>query len=531
MANTGDKSTRAGEIGVFQVFESKEGTKRFADLSLGCVELSYYEDILSNSVSASAGIVESGLSDAAVGKGFLGILDNLPVVGGESVNLVFRDNKNNPTTLKFLGAKRGNGNEFYVNRVRQVNPGTQRDIYYLDLCTREFISNEQARVVKRYDGTIGENVLKILKGKLSGDGGIITPKGVEIDPTAKPYNFIGNDRKPFYVCTWLAAKSIPVLSVDGKDAIGGAAGYFFYETYDGFKFKAIDVLNGQAPKKKFIFTNTTGLPQGYDAKILDVNVERDIDLQQNLTMGAYANRTLFFDYVNMNYKVRDYTLTENQKDKVNNAGKKSFGDGVSPAIKDAPSRIMNKVLDIGTLPSGVTANDQLEKWKSDPTKSTFASAETVAQSAMRYNQMFTIKINITIAGDFSLRAGDMIFCEFPELTVAQNKLPNKQTGGNYLIASVCHRLTPEDCYTSLTLVRDSFGKKPPAIRTGSSSSSSTSSSRSSSGLSSRERTFARRSSSASAQANTNRFGQNVKTSPNAAPTDWAARRRARRGSS
>ena len=220
MANTGDKSTRAGEIGVFQVFESKEGTKRFADLSLGCVELSYYEDILSNSVSASAVIVESGLSDAAVGKGFLGILDNLPVVGGESVNLVFRDNKNNPTTLKFLGAKRGNGNEFYVNRVRQVNPGTQRDIYYLDLCTREFISNEQARVVKRYDGTIGENVLKILKGKLSGDGGIITPKGVEIDPTAKPYNFIGNDRKPFYVCTWLAAKSIPVLSVDGKDAIG-----------------------------------------------------------------------------------------------------------------------------------------------------------------------------------------------------------------------------------------------------------------------------------------------------------------------
>ena len=531
MASTGDKSTRAGEIGVFQVFESKEGTKRFADLSLGCVELSYYEDILSNSVSASAVIVESGLSDSKVGKGFTGILDNLPIVGGESVNLVFRDNQANTTTLKFLGARSGNGNEFYVNRVRQVSPGTQRDVYYLDLCTREFISNEQARVVKRYDGGISENVLKILKGELSGDGGIITPKGVEIDPTAKDYNFIGNDRKPFYVCTWLAAKSIPVLSVDGKEAIGGAAGYFFYETYDGFKFKAIDILNGQAPKKKFIFTNTTDLPQGYDAKILDVNVERDIDLQQNLTMGAYANRTLFFDYVNMNYRVRDYTLTQNQKDKVNNAGKKSFGDGVSPAIKDAPSRIMNKVLDIGTLPSGLTANDQLEKWKEDPTKSTFASAETVAQSAMRYNQMFTIKINITIAGDFSLRAGDMIFCEFPELTVDQNKSTNKQTGGNYLIASICHRLTPEDCYTSLTLVRDSFGKKPPAIITASSSSSSTSSSRSSSGLSSRERGFARRSSSASARANTNRFGQNVKTGENAAPTDWDARRRARTGSS
>ena len=72
--------------------------------------------------------------------------------------------------------------------------------------------------------------------------------------------------------------------------------------------------------------------------------------------------------------------------------------------------------------------------------------------------MFSIKINITIAGDFTLRAGDLIYCEFPEVSTNPNTKPNKKSGGLYMISSLCHRLTPKDTYTSLTLVRDTFGK-------------------------------------------------------------------------
>ena len=163
-ANT---ATRAGEIAKFQVIEAKKDAKRWADLSLACVELSYYEDILSNSISASATIVESGLSNSDVGnkkgnkKGYIGFLDGLPVRGGEQVNLIFRDNQNEPTTLTFRGGRGGKGKELYVNRVRQINPGTQREVYTLDLCTRECISNEQSRVVKRYDGNIARSVVTV----------------------------------------------------------------------------------------------------------------------------------------------------------------------------------------------------------------------------------------------------------------------------------------------------------------------------------------------------------------------------------
>ena len=457
MANVNDP-TRAGDIKKFQVFKAERNSKKFVDFSAADMELSYYEDILSNSITATVTILESGIADSKAVE-YKGALDNLPIRGGEPVNLIIEDNQVKPNQLKFVGRS---DNEFYVNRVRGIDPGTQKDVYFMDLCTRESLTNEQVRVVKRYDGKISTNVKEILTQSLGGDAkkskqGLMTQKDVEVDDTAENYNFIGNDRKPFYVCTWLASKSIPTLSVNGKNTLGSAAGYFFYETYEGFKFKSIDKLLQGKVYKRYILTNTVNLPKNYDAKILSVDIEKDIDLQQNMTMGAYSNRTLFFNPVSYSYSVRDLGIDET-KDKIVSAGKKTFGEGVAPEFTNSPSRIMSRVMDIGTLPSGDTTVEQLNQWKDNPDSATFKSAETLAQSAMRYNQLFSIKTHVTIAGDFSLRVGQVIHCDFPELSVDQNKVTNKETGGKYLIVNVCHRMTPEDCYSRLTLVRDTFGR-------------------------------------------------------------------------
>ena len=78
---------------------------------------------------------------------------------------------------------------------------------------------------------------------------------------------------------------------------------------------------------------------------------------------------------------------------------------------------------------------------------------------MRYNQLFTVKTQITIAGDFSIKAGDLVQCDFPELSGADLTNTNSQSGGIYMVAHVCHRNTPEGCFSSLGLVRDSCGKR------------------------------------------------------------------------
>jgi hypothetical protein len=409
------------------------------DISQIAPEIKYYENVLSNTISAVAVVAESGGLEPDK-KEMIGILDGLPVRGGEYVKLIVEDNQSKPNKLDL---------DLYVNRVKNSSPGTSNDVYFLDFCTKEFIANEQARVVKRFELNISEAVKKIL----TDSKGLQVKKKLDIDETAVPYNFIGNDRKPFYVCTWLASKAVP----KGAGGVNGAAGYFMYETSEAFKFKSIDVLLKQGPKKKFIFTNAPELPEGYDAKIVDVKIDRNIDLQQNMSLGMYNNRSIFFDFYAMDYQVRSYSLENDQKSKIEIAADNIMF--VDKAFTQIPTRFMNHVLDLGTLPSGKNAKEQLNNWKSKPTQPNYDAPKVMVQSIMRYNQLYTIKTHIMIPGDFSLHAGDMIECDFPDLAHIDNKKPNTQTKGKYMIASLCHRITPSDCFTSLTLVRDSFSGK------------------------------------------------------------------------
>ena len=440
-SGTADTNTRAGDITKFTIGASP-------DFSPVAQIISYYEDITTPSIKVNVTIEETGLSD----KGPFGMLDNLPIRGGEEVILEIEDNQDTPNKLSFKKEK-----SLYVNSVSNVDPGTQRDIYNMQFRPREFLANNQTRVVKRYNGRINSNVVKIL----TENGGIQTEKNIDTDVTAVPYNFIGNDKKPFYICTWLASKAIPAMMVDGKSTIGGAAGYFFFETYDGYKFKAVDKLLEGEPIRRYILTGKPDSPPpGYTGKILKASIQRYINLEENMNMGIYANRSIFFDYYGMGYHVRDYNIEKNQKDKVKNAGKDELGQQISKEFTKTPSRLMSHILDVGSLPSGKSTKEQLETWKNHPDTPTYDAPNTMVQGMMRYNQLFTIKTDVMIAGDFSLRAGDLIYCDFPALTVDHNKDVNKETGGIYMIASLCHRLTRGDCYTSLTLVRDTFGRIP-----------------------------------------------------------------------
>jgi hypothetical protein len=444
-----NQQVNPSDIRKFTIFPTNGGKEY--DISSLVQHLSYYENILANSLSLSVVIADSGGLEFQK-EDMIGILDGIPIRGGERVVVEFSDFQDTKNTLSF------GTHSFYVNRIRNANPGTQNQVFILDLCTREFLANEQTRVVKRYDGKISDNIIQILRDK----NGLNTQKNIEVDSTIIPYNFIGNDRKPFYVCTWLAPKGVPEES--GK--INKAAGYFFYETYDGFKFKSIDVLLNQKPKemqvdgklvtKKYIYTNSPNINEStqYTSKIISANIERDIDLQKNIAMGTYANRSLFFDLYSMDYEVRGYNLKFNQIEGISPAEENVLF--VPDEFTQAPSRLMNLVLDYGTMPSGNTPNEQLKTWKNDPKYANYDAPKLMVQSIMRYNQLYTIKTNIVIAGDFSLRAGDIIECYFPDLEKSRNKKPNKQTQGKYLIASLCHRITPEDTYTSLTLIRDSF---------------------------------------------------------------------------
>ena len=434
------------------------------DMSGGVVDFYYYESVLSNHVTTTLTIMETGFETDSKGKpkASQGLIDSLPIRGGERVDFTIEDNYGNE-----LKVDEG----LYVNRLRDVDAGTSQDIYFMDLASREYFANEQTRVTKRYEGSISQNVEKILKDVL------LVESKPDADETAEPYNFIGNDKKPFYICTWLASKSIPQMeSEEGENATGGAAGYLFFQTREGFHFKSIDKIFAGEPVKKYIFNNSPELPDGFDAKILLTDIESDIDLNEKLTLGTYHNRSIFFDFYALNYTVRDYKLGEasgvgdNIASSSLNNGSKATSSKITPAGKkiddliakeftQSPSRLMTHILDVGTQPTGSSVEDQLEHWKENRAEPNFKAMDTMQTSIMRYNQLFTIKTNIIIPGDFSIKAGDVVFCDFPELSGSDKKDSNPESGGLYMVAHVCHKVTSGSTTTSLALVRDSYGKK------------------------------------------------------------------------
>ena len=90
------------------------------------------------------------------------------------------------------------------------------------------------------------------------------------------------------------------------------------------------------------------------------------------------------------------------------------------------------------------------------TEPNYKSTQSLVQSVMRYNQLQTIQTSIVIAGDYSIKAGDLVKCDFQKLDGDSSKEINRQSSGIYMVANVCHKITPAESLTSLGLIRDSY---------------------------------------------------------------------------
>ena len=350
-----------------------------------------------------------------------------------------------------------------------------------------------------------------------------TEKELFIEKTTGDYIFCGNNWKPFYTMNWLSKKAVPGGGKDrdernGKEgddgALGNSAGYFLWETAKGFHFRSIEWLLDKEmnPKKKSIIYNDTGddgggkIPAGYDIKALSMEKSNPLNIQKKLMMGAFSTRTIVFNPFNCIYEVITPNAygdkkTRASQDKLKLAGGKlpvmnpefnmderdgAKGEkkGTTPTApagtgnskKDATkgeiskskefSRTQYMFLDYGTLVADGDkdpnkwadgAKKQLEK---SQTHQNFEIKDILNQSSMRYNQLFSNKISVTIPGDFSLHAGDSIFFDGPELTSDDKKdTIDKKDGGLYIIADICHYSTSKETYTKMNLVRDSIERK------------------------------------------------------------------------
>ena len=444
---------------------SNKDQSRAVDLAGGVSVLQYFESILADTVRVSVNYTDTGHTvksedDDTV----MAAVEGLPIVGTETCKIIIEDNNENEIEL-----------ELFVNKVTPIQETSKINTVNLELVSKEFILNEKIRVNTRFDGKVSDHITKIIQDL---PDYFDTDKEIYIEKTDNNYNFIGNNKKPFYVLNTLSKKSVP----DGK--LGKSAGFFFWETSEGFHFKSIDTLldpEKNKIKKAILFDNTfdeggASIPPAYDMKALEYKEDNRVNIKDKMLLGAYSTKIITFDPYSCEYKVTTRTVkdgatkvsgTTTPEDEGSEKNLTTGGEElpVLNPIFDREgadkeySRTTYYVNDTGTLPTGSGLGEeqqQLEKSK-DPN---FVQSQIVNQSIRRYNQFYASQVTITIPGDFSLHAGDSLFVDAPAVTADKSKGEvNHRTGGLYIITDLCHYVSSDGTYTKLNLVRDSFGRQ------------------------------------------------------------------------
>ena len=434
---------RESNISKFVIY-STDGTKN-CDITGGFARLQYTESILENYLKLTVVAADTGFSVEKDGE-LVGTVEGLDLSSSETVEVKIEDGFGNVLDFSI-----NEDNPLRISRIRDAsNTSVDSMNFTLDLVSAEFFENKfvDNRVDGFFSGKISETVKKILTDYLK------TEKKLDIEETMNSENITGNETNddPFYKCTWLGKRCIPTT----PGANEKTAGFLFFETYDGYQFKSIERLldsNGRS-YKKYVYNNSTYCPPGYDGKILEAISKTDIDLSKKMMSGSYGTKIETFNYFNTAYE-ESIASADSDDPAFSFAGTglpQFSSEFYTTDGKFRPASLMNRM-----QPFGVTQNIDKEKSK----EKDYDVKSIEAQAKMRYNQLYTSTMTITIAGDFSHRAGDLIYCDFPKITSSKTSTVSSRNSGIYMIADLTHFISARDgTFTKMNLVRDSFGRKP-----------------------------------------------------------------------
>ena len=404
--------------------ELQKKGKKPVELKGGVVSVDYYESLYSPTVTANVMYVDAGGNLEDDKNKLTSVKEALPITGLEDL---FFNITNETGELKFLKK-----DAFKVSKAPVMTRESNRQAVLLSVVSPQLKQNNDDPIFDKYKGKISDTVKKILKEKLK-----ISNDKLDIEPTQNGYNFLGKGRGGLDLVLDLCKRSVPVK---------GDAGFFFYQTKSGFKFKSINELISQKPEFTFVYFGgfkQDNTEDNNDNKIMmPPRFEKDQDVIKSLKGGVYRSRNIFFDPRTFCYEEVTYDISKE-------GVKKTLG-GAPPFADDVKSftKTFHHILDVGSLDSNPSTeiNNDPREWQ--------------ASSVMRYNLLHSQVVHIQIPCNLKLEAGNVIKMEIESTSANKEEgAKDEQQSGNYLILNLCHHFTDRRSITSLTLVRDTYGIK------------------------------------------------------------------------
>ena len=404
--------------------ELQKKGKQPVELKGGVVSVDYYESLYSPSVTANVMYMDAGGNLEDDKNKLTSVKEALPITGLEDL---FFNITNETGELKFLKK-----DAFKVSKAPVMTRESNRQAVLLSVVSPQLKQNNDDPIFDKYKGKISDTVKKILKEKLK-----ISNDKLDIEPTKNGYNFLGKGRGGLDLVLDLCKRSVPVK---------GDAGFFFYQTKSGFKFKSINELVSQKPEFTLVyfggFKNDMTEDNNDNKIMMPPRFEKDQDVIKSLKGGVYRSRNIFFDPRTFCYQEVTYDISKE-------GVKKTLG-GAPPFADDVKSftKTFHHILDVGSLDSNPSTeiNNDPREWQ--------------ASSVMRYNLLHSQVVHVQIPCNLKLEAGNVVKMEIESTSSDKEEgAKDEQQSGNYLILNLCHHFTDRRSITSLTLIRDTYGIK------------------------------------------------------------------------
>jgi hypothetical protein len=431
------------------------------DLTPYMVELNYFEDIFSDTISAKVVISDS-----------IGIIHHLSVDGTEKVVISFSDGQRSTTI----------NHEFRLYSItnRSFDIGNYFESYNMNLCSEELVLSQKYRVCKSYPKkTISDMVTDILDNLLQ------TKKVRIIEQTYGSYDIVIPSKKIFESINWLTSFA-QVSNNKGADML-------FYENNRGYNLSSLQSLYKNKPYPNSYsydpknVRKESNLDMDFENEafnILKLEVLNTLDTLNATSVGSFASRLITIDpmmrksYINdFNYKeyfpnaqkLNSEDVTTNNDTSFDGA---NYTDRFGSNLFDLKTKAQQDgqkqtgTFGVGPLKLMVTNNNQTSqdfyKNNSQNVKNDFFVEKTSAYRESQISLLNYTRVKIIIPGNSDLMVGTILDLDIfgMDAQTLDTSSPGKREedsylSGKYLITAIRHVVNVNRYITVVELAKES----------------------------------------------------------------------------
>lgn len=380
------------------------------DVSGVIAGIEIYEDIYSTSMTAKIGIVTTEDLVAVI-----------PIIGQETVQVeIDHPGGSNPITLNLV-----------VSKITGYERDNMSSKFILECVTQDYILNYSTKISQYFEGPASQIAQEV-------HGLIGFGKQLQAIPSQDEQKLVVPNFSAFKTINWMASKAFTETT----------ANYVFFEKKDSYMFAPLSEMTQQSPKVQYVagVSNVVENPNGDDKMIQNYKLASSFDVIKNITKGFYGSRATKVDILHREYTEINYDYWSQYSE--------------------------NKTLTPNTLfdvsGQGMQIRPDLRYVVPENKLLTYHHDDVYLRRKSQMQLYDNLKIELTVFGETSLGAGDLVDLSFPILNPLANGELNDYLSGSWMVTAIKHRFEQNSYYCDMECIRDSTNKplpqKPPQVK-------------------------------------------------------------------